>query len=128
MNSHNIIGTVKGDPKVFSKDNWEVCKFRVEVKGRAKYPETMVVCVWGKTAQETADKIHAGATVAVSGEPKGVGYEGKDGKPKGQIEINANTVENLFPGVTNASQREESHDGGSSPGPTSTGGTDDLPF
>lgn len=102
MNSIYIIGYLTADPEKRSTPNGITCTtFTVGVTRIRKNPDGdresdfFRVTAWRATADYCASYLAKGSRVFVRGELTPRQYQGKDGRLRTSLEINAEAVENL---------------------------------
>lgn len=127
MNSISIIGWVTADPEKRATPTGITCTtFTVGVTRSHKNPDGdresdfFRVTTWRATADYCANYLSKGSRVFVRGELTPRQFQGKDGRLRMQLEINAEAVENLTekPKQTQKPNLDEFEDISS----------DDLPF
>lgn len=143
MNKHYIIGNLTHDPTTGTTPSGVgYCQFSVAVRRRYKPKdgpdaEFIRVTAWRALGDSCAKYLSKGKKVAVVGESVCRVWEGREGQPRGQIEMNADDVEFLTPRGENgafAPPEEPEWMGAQEEGPKdeATGmaqvETDDLPF
>ena len=114
MNSLTIIGNLTADPELRSTPaGVSVCNFTVAVNSRQKDKDGNTVTTFFRVAalrglgDNCAKYLTKGKKVAVSGEVSARVYDGKDGKPRAQLEINASDVEFLSPRTEEPAFRDD---------------------
>lgn len=99
MNKYFIIGALTRDPETGATDggvNW--CRFTVAARKRFHREgepdaEFVRVTAWRGLGDTCAKYLKKGRKVAVTGEPAAHAWIGRDGEPRGQIEMTADEVE-----------------------------------
>ena len=108
MNNLQIIGNLTADPKEYSTKDGILCaKFTVAVNGYGESVEYIYVTAWRKTAENCLRYLKKGSKVFISGEATCRVWESQSGEAKGNIEVNARTIELLSQRTTSDDEEEE---------------------
>jgi len=92
MNTATIAGTVSKTVETLATKTGKTFKsFQVEADSGGQYPDRFQVYVFGRLMDTLA--VNKGEFVLVSGRVGCRAYANKDGEPRGQLTITANTVE-----------------------------------
>lgn len=102
MNTISIIGYLTADPttratstgKTVTSFTIGVTRSRKDANGD-KQSDFFRITTWGATADFCGKYLTKGSRVAVTGEVNLNSYEGKDGKPRYSLDVQADHVENL---------------------------------
>lgn len=101
MNKLTIIGNVTKDPEMRTTQNGiAVCTFTVAVNRRQSgqnEADFFRVSAWRGLAQTCHMYLAKGRKVVVVGSVSASAYAGSDGKPRANLEVNADDVEFLSP-------------------------------
>ena len=100
MNKHIIIGNLTQDPTSgTTPDGVNYCRFTVAVNriGKDRPPEYIRVTAWRALGDSCRKYLKKGRKVAVIGTSTAYAWQGQDGTIKGQIQMDAETVEFLTP-------------------------------
>lgn len=124
MNNATLIGNLVRNPELrTTQGGLTVCTFTIAVN-RKQEADFFRVTAWGKLAENCNRYLTKGSKVGVIGAVSLNTYEGKDGKTRSSIEINASEVEFL-------TKRSDADDTGLSYTPPegfTPVADDDLPF
>jgi single-strand DNA-binding protein len=94
--STTIIGRLTADPEIkFTSNGNALVNFSIAVnrkKGEEEYTSFFDCTAWGTLAQNTAESLHKGDRVILSGDFVQDRFEGKDGKKQSKVTFQVNAV------------------------------------